>query len=169
MPIPNDPETVSGRIDYVMAVCKYPSQQAFADALGVKSQVVTNWRDRDSIGRGGPKLREVTGVSTDWMQGGVGDPFPAGPILYAGPIPADSEILERIQAGLDEMGLAVIALCRAVSARSPDEARELSERLNAALAELEKAGKKAPFLKNLRDKAAGKSPHSRPHPHGKRG
>lgn len=168
MPTNEDPTTVSGRIDYVMKVCKYPTQGALADAIGEKSQTITNWRIRDSIGRGGRKLREVTGVSTDWMQGSVGEPFPDGPILYSGPIPADTETLEKIQRGLDDISLAVIALCKTVSARSPSEARELQERLTAALDELERSGRKAPFLKNLRDKAVGDQARPHPHPRGKR-
>lgn len=168
MPEKATPGNVSGRIDYVMAVCKYPTQDALANAIGEKSQTITNWRKRDSIGRGGPKLREVTGVSTDWMQGGVGEPFPDGPRLYAGPIPSDAETLERVQKGLDDIGLAVIALCKTVSARSPAEARELTERLTAALDELEKAGRKAPFLKNLRDRAVADQSRPHPRPRGKR-
>jgi hypothetical protein len=163
------PATVSGRIDYVMRECRYPSQSALAEALGLKSnQVITNWRSRDSIGRAGPRLREVTGVSTDWMQGGVGEPFPGGPIPYSGPMPADAETLEKIQRGMDGIGLAVIVLCKTVSARSPAEARELQERLTAALEELERAGRKAPFLKNLLDTVAGDQSRSHPHPRGRR-
>jgi len=162
MPTSTLPSTVSGRIDYVMAACRYPTQATFADAIGETSQVVTNWRRRDSIGRAGPKLREVTGVSTDWMQAGVGEPFPDGPIPYSGPIAADAETLERLQRGLDGMGLAVIALCKTVSARSQAEARELRERLTAAIDELEKAGRKAPFLKNLRDKVVADQSLGRP-------
>lgn len=169
MTAPTIPATVSGRIDYVMAACKYPTQTAFANALRESSQTITNWRIRDSIGRGGPKLREVTGVSTDWMQGGVGEPFPDGPRLYAGPIPADAETLERVQSGLDDIGLAVIALCKTLSARSPVEARELTERLTAAMDELEKSGRKAPFLKNLRDRAVADQSRPHPNPRGKRG
>lgn len=169
MPDTTAPATVSGRLDYVMAVCKYPTQGAFAAALGESSQTITNWRLRDSIGRGGPKLREVTGVSTDWMQNRVGEPFPDGPRLYSGPTPADRETLEKVQTGLDDMGLAVIAVCKTVSSRSQAEARELTERLSAALSELEKSGRTAPFLKNLRDKVlADQSRPQRP-PRGKRG
>lgn len=162
------PGTVSGRIDYVMSVCKYPTQDALADAIGEKSQTITNWRRRDSIGRGGPKLREVTGVSTDWMQGGVGEPFPDGPIPYTGPMPTDTETLAKVQNGLDDIALAVIAVCRTVSARSRAEALELAERLEAALAEAQKSGRKAPFLKNLRDRVLNQSSHTHPHPRGKR-
>lgn len=162
------PSTVSGRIDFVMAVCKYPSQDSLAGALGEKSQTITNWRRRDSIGRGGKKLREVTGVSTDWMQGGVGEPFPDGPIPYAGPMPTDTEKFAMVQNGLDDIALAVIALCRTINARSQAEARELAERLEAALAEVQKSGRKAPFLKNLRDKALNQPSHMHPHPRGRR-
>ena len=168
MPTAAIPATVSGRIDYVMTVCKYPTQLALAQAIGESSQTITNWRLRDSIGRGGPKLREITGVSTDWMQGGIGEPFPDGPIPYAGPVAADAETLERVQTGLDDIGLAVIAICKTISARSQAEARELTERLSAALDELERSGRKAPFLKNLRDKVAADRSRPHPHPHGKR-
>lgn len=168
MPTEPTPETVSGRIDFVMKVCKYPSQIAFAAAIGESSQTVTNWRIRDSIGRGGPKLREVTGVSTDWMQSAIGEPFPDGPILYAGPIPADAETLERVQNGLDDIGLAIIALCKTVSARSQGEARELQERLTAALDELERSGRRAPFLKNLRDRVVADQTRQHPNPRGRR-
>lgn len=162
---PHALDTVSGRLDHVMKVCEYPSQVELAAALGLRSsQIVTNWRKRNSVGRGGPRLREVTGVSTDWMTDKVGEPFPNGPILYSGPAVMNAEIVEIMRGRLDQLSIAVIALCRTVSARSQAEGRDLADRLGAALNEIQKSGKKAPFLKNLREQvlAAPARKHSRP-------
>lgn len=163
-------DTVSGRLDYVIKVCEYPTQTELAAALGLRSpQVITNWRTRDSVGRGGSRLREVTGVSTDWMTAKIGEPFPDGPILYSGPAAVDAKTIETIRESLDQLGLAIIAICHSVSARSQAEGRDLRDRLGAALREIEDSGKKAPFLKNLRDKVLTGQAHKHSRPSGKPG
>lgn len=165
--------TVSDRLDYVMETCKCPTQTAFAAWLGVRSsQVITNWRTRNSIGRAGPKLRAVTGVSTDWITAGIGEPFPDGPILYAGRASFDPEAIEQLQSDFDQLMLGVMALIDTFSARTQSEAEALRERLAAARRGRERSAPdhKPAVLASL-EGAAEKAASSRRHrnPRGERG
>jgi len=173
MPSIHDLSTVSDRLDYVMETCECPTQTAFAAWLGVRSsQVITNWRTRDSIGRAGSKLRAITGVSTDWITAGIGEPFPDGPILYAGRAAVETETIERLQSDFDQLMLGVLALIDTFSARTQAEAEALRERLAAARRGRERSvpDRKQAVLASLEgaaEKAA--SSRRRRNPRGERG
>lgn len=85
------------RLAYVAKACQYPTDAAFAAAIGVKPQNLNNWRQRDSVGKDSlAKIKAATGASLDWLTTGKGDPFPGGPVFYAGAAPTSPEALGRI-------------------------------------------------------------------------
>lgn len=146
---PEELTSVSQRLDYVIDVCKYPTQTAFADALEEKPQTITNWRKRDSIGRGARKLREKTGVSTDWVSFGVGDPFPDGPILYVQPNSYDASVVENIERDIDQLMLGLTALIDLIGSSSQAGAKALAARLAAARKQREARGERPALLRSL--------------------
>lgn len=167
MPNTHEIATVSERIDYVMKACGCPTQAAFAVWLGISSQVITNWRNRDSIGRAGPKLRATTGASTDWIASGIGEPFPDGPILYRALEVADAAAVTKLDAQFNQLLLGIYALTDVVSAQSRAAGRELAQRFESARRGYQgDTGQDSPILSNLRDaasKAASALRHRNPH------
>lgn len=164
----HDMATVAERLDYVIGVCKYPTQTEFAAALGEKSQTLTNWRKRNSIGRAGGKLRATTGVSTDWMSHGVGEPFPNGPILYSGTQQASPESLEAMQRELHQLTLGIIAVIDWIGGRTPAEAQDLLGRLTAARKQREAMGERPALLRSL-EVAVERSAAARKHRNPRKG
>jgi hypothetical protein len=73
-------DTFEKRFEYILAQCEL-DRARFARLLsGAGQQKITNWLDRGRIGA--PSRREVfdlTGASPDWLNDGIGDPFPHGP------------------------------------------------------------------------------------------
>lgn len=159
-PMPNKPfVNVSERLDYVIRTCEYPNQTALAAALNESNQTLTNWRNRNSIGRGGPKLRRVTGVSSDWMSEGIGEPFPDGPILYS---PASlteqtSRDLRHIGGDIDQLRYTVLAIVDWLSDSIPGAAVGIRERLAEAHPEYSRKGFQSRLLTVLDELAANEA------------
>lgn len=149
-------ETVSDRLDYVIEVCRFPSQTALANVLGEKPQNLTNWRTRNTIGRAGKKLRAVTGVSTDWMESAVGEPFPDGPVIYSPEAQAERSALtiSRLEGDIDQLRYTLLALVDWLSDSTPGAASGIRDRLRAAHPEYSKRGFQSRLLTVLNDLAA---------------
>lgn len=71
------------RFAEMLRTCKL-SRQAFEQVAGLKStQIVTGWLSRGRVGSSSePDVQAATGVSLDWLQRNLGEPFPNGPIVY---------------------------------------------------------------------------------------
>ena len=73
-------DTFEQRFAHMLEVCGL-DRARFARLLsGAGQQKITNWMDRGRIGS--PSRREVyvlTGASLDWINDGIGQPFPEGP------------------------------------------------------------------------------------------
>lgn len=127
---------VASRLTHVMEVCGYPSQAALMDAIGRRSAQWGSWVKRGNYGNGGDMLlKEVTGVSIDWLKTGQGEPFPNGPIRCSGAGPADVGLADRLaktEQALDVLAGVVAALLRAMRRESPSAAADVAAALEKA-------------------------------------
>lgn len=115
-----DLSTVAGRLEHVRLACGYVNDAAFAKAIGVSPQTLTNWKRRKSIGDGGPYLHAATGVSTDWMRTGLGTAFPNGPKEA----PKRPQI-EQLAEDFEETRAVLSAVVSAIATARPDVASDL--------------------------------------------
>lgn len=131
------PDTTS-RLAHVIQVCGYPSDAAFAAALGLPPQNLRNWRQRNSIGKDSMgKIRDTAGASMDWLDTGKGEPFPNGPIPYTGPALAGSDAMQRLadaEAEIDALTSVVATLIQALGRLAPAEAGAVAEALRKPVA-----------------------------------
>jgi len=78
---PRDPlDTFKKRLEYVLAQCELDRPRFARMLSGEGQQKLTNWIDRGRVGN--PSRREIfelTGASPDWLNDGIGEPFPQGP------------------------------------------------------------------------------------------
>lgn len=126
--------TISERLEYIVEACKYPTPKAFTDALDEEAQQWRNWRTRNSVGRAGTKICELTGVTLDWLTRGKGEPFPDGPKLYAGVLPAGAvERLERAERHIQDLTGVVGLLIAKLAASSPAEGAAVAMELRKTL------------------------------------
>lgn len=119
-----DLSELSGRVQYVMRECGYPDKASFARALGTSPQNVSKWLNTESIGNFGPRMRQVTGVSLDWLMLNDGDPFPQGPTLYEKSEASAGHGLEKrvrqLEHEVQALGYGFGALVASIIARTPD-------------------------------------------------
>lgn len=134
----SDFPTVESRLQHIMEACQYPSPAQLMAAIGERPQQWRNWTLRDSFGRAHKKIKAATGASIDWLTTGEGEPFPSGPIPYAGPVPAGSEPLARIAQLERDVGdlwrIIAMGLTR-FSAMTPDAGAAVAADLRAYLAQ----------------------------------
>lgn len=153
----------TARLDFVAKACQFPTDAAFAAAIGVKPQNLTNWRHRESIGKDSlAKIRAATGASMDWMTTGKGEPFPEGPTLYAGAPPTTSEALARIsqlERDVHQLTAAVGMLISRLAESAPGAAPAMAADLRRFLS---KAGRPSVVLPELLHAADAVSPRSQP-------
>lgn len=130
-----DTSELGDRLEEVRLACKFPTAAAFTDALGEKRTQWGNWRKRGSIGRADVRIQELTGVDILWLKTGKGIPFPNGPIIFDGLPPAShEERLRDAEQWIDETGVVVSLLIRALSESAPDVLRALGPLLHSAKA-----------------------------------
>ncbi|MBP8101975.1 MAG: hypothetical protein KAY54_08815 [Burkholderiaceae bacterium] len=73
-------ENFATRFAHMLETCGLDRARFARMLSGSGQQKITNWLDRGRIGS--PSRREVfllTGASLDWLNDGIGQPFPAGP------------------------------------------------------------------------------------------
>lgn len=142
--------TLADRLAHVIQACGYPRDAAFTDAIGLRPQNLRNWRERGSISRASlERIKHATGASMDWMATGEGEPFPEGPILFAGASassPGAADRIAKLEHDLDTLAGVVGKLIRSVGRIAPPEAAKIL----AALQEARQADPAAPaFLDAL--------------------
>lgn len=78
----DSPRSFEDRFAFVLKTCGI--SRADLDVLGGISQAsITNWHARGKVGQPSTsRIRDLTGVSIDWLNEGVGEPFPNGPVTY---------------------------------------------------------------------------------------
>jgi hypothetical protein len=128
---------IASRLAHIMASCGYPKDAPFAAALGLPAQNLGNWRKRNSIGKESMALiRDVTGASMDWIDSGEGEPFPAGPIPYAGaPLsgPDAAKRLEAVERDIKDLVTAFAVSLMRFSATTPAAAEGVAADLRKHL------------------------------------
>lgn len=135
-----DLTTIGGRIEYVIRECRYPTQAAFARAIGTTPQNVGKWINTDSIGKFGAALRAKTEVNLNWLLTGDGDPFPEGPKMYAdsdamgGQRPADKAI-HQLENDVDSIRFLLNALVAVLVTYRPGEAAQVAKLIRAKVPE----------------------------------
>lgn len=129
--------SIESRLEHVRVTCGYPSQAALMEAIGRKPAQWGSWVQRNNYGRDGDTLlKEVTGVSIDWLKSGKGEPFPNGPILFLGAqaaSPGLADRLARIEADVDALGGVLAAVIKAVGRLAPPEAAAIASALGTAV------------------------------------
>lgn len=115
--------TVASRIAHIMQACGYPTKAALARALGLKNaQNIGVWEGRGSFGNGGLAISDATGADMKWLATGKGEPFPNGPVLYAGAQLSGRGAMQRledIERDLTDIVTAISVSLRRFSATTP--------------------------------------------------
>lgn len=153
-------KTLADRLEYVRDACEYPEWSELARALGVTPQAVKNWRNRQAVGpENRKKLRDVTGVSIEWLESGIGEPFPNGSKPYIGPVsPGAAAAIKRNTDAVEQLRGVALALVDLLSETTQGAAAELAESL-AHLVHGDAARQTfhVNLMKTLRDRAHTKS------------
>jgi len=97
-------KTFEGRFDAALAQCGL-TRAEFARFPGIGQANITNWKKRGGVGQtSGPRVRELLGVSLEWLNSGHGEPFPNGPTVYANgkPLPHTPRVPAYSIRGVDD-------------------------------------------------------------------
>lgn len=127
------PLTPKQRLDLVRKLTRCPKKAAFARWIGAKTpQAVQQWENREVTREGGLMIRKATGASLDFLLTGLGDPFPAGPTIYAGTdSPALAERVDTVASVTEQMAAVLGQVIRALSAKLPAVGQDLVQMLQA--------------------------------------
>jgi hypothetical protein len=118
---------VGEKLDQVRIACGYATDAELARGLGVSEQVLSNWRTRNTYGRGGDALlHDTTAASIDWLRGRGKVPFPNGPKLN------QQQDVPRLIGDVDQLRKALLEFAYALAESRRDVALAWKARLENA-------------------------------------